>query len=93
MLVCIHLHVSYLYLFISLFKFCYRSQSPEERPTASEIVDELLDLERTVPTSSFTEVSLLLTTTVIMTITLNYYCFQSTKDAVGDILDDILTRK
>jgi hypothetical protein len=36
-----------MYLFILLLY--NRSQFPEERPTASEIVDELLDLERTTP--------------------------------------------
>jgi serine/threonine-protein kinase TNNI3K len=48
------------------------SQNPEDRPTASEIVDELLELERLVPSSSFAE---------------------STKDSVGDILDNFLDRK
>eukprot|EP01033_Poteriospumella_lacustris_P013511 gene13511-9667_t len=55
----------------ALINRCW-SQSPDDRPSASEIVDELLDLEKTVPSSSYTE---------------------STKDSVGDILDDFLVRK
>lgn len=73
-----------------------REQNPEDRPTFTSIVDELLELEKEIPDAKYSDVSRsrALQFVLFFKLTISPSCnlTQNVKESVGDILDGIMRK-